>query len=338
MSEPCRRSRGDLRRQMLAGAASVVLVVATQASFAGAGTTARTASSSVVTADVRGSLGVETLPTDLTPSVASASTDTALVGTPSLSNCNIVVQAIVVSKCVFGDTSGKHTMFLWGDSHAFMWFPALNAIATAARWKLVTLMAYGCPVADVSVWDNLTNTSYTACDSFRSTVIRIINKLKPTLVVVAEAFTSYAASGHGAPGTISTHQWKTGLERSLALVHAKGMKKVVLGSTVLGGTASPPQCLAANPTAVQSCTVMDTPDQQAQRAAEAAAAKADKALYVNTLPWLCSPTTTQPACSPVIGDSMNGYMIVYYSAGHLTETYDLFLQGVLGAALKRDMR
>ena len=336
MSDQRRRTRGDLGCRALVSAATVVLVVATLGALASAGTIERTVSSSVVTADVRASLGVETLPTDLSPPVAGASTDTALVGTPSLSNCNVVAQTIVLKKCVFGDTTGKHTMFLWGDSHAFMWFPALNAVARAAHWKLVALMAYGCPVADVSVWDNLTNTGYGSCDVFRSWVIGVINRMKPSLVVVAESFTSYAASGHGAPGTISLSQWTAGLKKSLKLVHAKNMKKVVLGSTVSGST-SPTQCLAANPTAVQSCTVMDTPDQQSQRAAEAAAAKAEKALYVNTLPWLCAPVTTQLACSPVIGDPKNGYFVVYYSTGHLTETYDLFLRGVLGAALRRDL-
>jgi hypothetical protein len=337
MSDQRRQARGDLRRQLLVSAASIVLVVATLGSFASASTTVRTVSAGVVTADVRASLGVATLPSDLSPSVSSASTDTALVDTPALSNCNVVAQVIVLSKCVFGDRTGKHTMFLWGDSHAFMWFPALNAVAKSAHWRLVALMAYGCPVADVSVWDTLTNTGYGSCNAFRSWVIGVINRMKPSLVVVAEAFTGYAASGHGAPDTISPSQWETGLEKSLKLVHAKNVKKVVLGSTV-SGTTNPPQCLASNPTAVQSCTVMDTPDQQAQRSAEQAAAKAEKALYVNTLPWLCSTTaTTQLACSPVIGDSTDGYFIVYYSTGHLTETYDLFLQGVLGGALRRDM-
>ena len=40
----------------------------------------------------------------------------------------------------------------------------------------------------------------------------------------------------------------------------------------------------------------------------------------------------------VIGDPTDGYRIVYYAAGHLTETYDLFLSGVLAAALKPSMR
>jgi SGNH domain (fused to AT3 domains) len=307
-------------------------------STAGAGTRNRSASGSEVAADVASSLAIQTLPTVLAPPLASASTDTALIGTPSLSNCNIVDSTIVESRCVFGDTKGKHTMFLWGDSHALMWFPALDAVAKAAHWKLVALMAYGCPVADVAVWDNLTRTVYGACDLFRARVVAIINRLKPQLVVVAEAFTGYAASGRGAPDTISPGQWRAGLEKSLRLIHARKMNKVVLGSTISGAVVSPPECLAANPTSVATCTVTDTPAQQAQRSAESTAAKVVKALYVNTLPWMCSTSVVPQECAPIISDATNGDMIVYYASGHLTETYDLFLQGVLAAALRHVMR
>jgi hypothetical protein len=335
-----RRQRNTVRSGHGAAALLLAASVATLllGSSASAGTAPRSASAGVVAADVQASLGIQTLPAVLTPTLTSAPTDTALVATPALSSCNIVLGPIVISKCVFGDTSGHHTMFLWGDSHALMWFPALNAVAKAARWRLVTLMAYGCPVADVSVWDTLTKTVYGTCDLFRAEVVRAINHLKPQLVIATEAFTSYAASGHGTPNTISTAQWKSGLEKSLKLVHAKNMMKVVLGSTIAGSTTGTPQCLAANPTSVQSCTVVDTTAQQAQRAAESAAAKAAKATYVNTLPWVCSTSVVPQACPAVIDDAKGGAMIVYYSMGHLTATYDRFLQGVLAAALRRAMR
>lgn len=323
------------RRHLVVGAV-VVLLVATQGALVGAVRARNVASASVVAADVRASLSITTLPTMLTPSVANAPNDTALVDTPSLSNCNVAGVGFVVSKCAFGDTSSKRTMFLWGDSHAFMWFPALNAVAKTAHWKLVALMKPGCPPADLTVWNTLTHTSYASCNTFRTKVIAAINKLKPQLVVVTESFTSYAGSGHGAPNTITLGQWRSALEKTLKLVHAQ--KKAVLGSTVLDGPLSPVQCLAANPTAVQNCTVSDTSQQKAQRSTEAAAARAEKAAYVNTLPWLCSTAVTPEACSPVIGDPTNGYMIAYYAAGHLTETYDLFLQGVLGTALKPSMK
>ena len=75
----------------------------------------------------------------------------------------------------------------------------------------------------------------------------------------------------------------------------------------------------------------------AERAAEVAAARAASTTYIDVLPWLCSTSVSPTACSAIIGDATNGYHVVYYSAGHITKTYDLFLTGVLRSALKRSM-
>ena len=47
--------------------------------------------------------------------------------------------------CIFGDPQGVHTVVLYGDSHAGMWFEAMNEIATAAHWKLIYLGKASCP-------------------------------------------------------------------------------------------------------------------------------------------------------------------------------------------------
>jgi hypothetical protein len=292
-----------------------------------------------IASDVTSALAIQSLPSNLSPPVQSAGGDTAYVTTPSLASCNATGTTINFSRCVFGDTHGTRTMVLWGDSHAFMWFPAVNAVAKAAKWKLVPLLEYGCPVADIAVWNPVTKTPYAACTKFRTNMLAHINKIDPALVIMSEAFTSQAASAGGAYNTITTAQWQTALKKTLTLIHSRGTKKLILGSTIAGpASPSPPQCLAANASTVQLCTVKDTATQQAQRAAEAAAAKAASTSYVNVLPWLCSSTAIPMACSAVIGDATAGYDVVYYSSGHLTETYDLFLRTVLQNALKPHMR
>ena len=42
-------------------------------------------------------------------------------------------------------------MVLYGDSHAGMWFRAIDGIATRAHWKLIVLFKPGCPANDLSV-------------------------------------------------------------------------------------------------------------------------------------------------------------------------------------------
>ena len=199
------------------------------------------------------------------------------------------------------------------------------------------MMEFGCPVADVSVWDPLAGGAYGACNAFRRSSISIINKLKPSLVIMSEAFTSLAASGRGQSGTISLTTWRNSLRRTLTLLHGPKMHKVLLGSTVTAGSFSPALCLAAYPTNVQKCTVSDSSGLAAERAAEVSASRAANTTYINVLPWLCSSSVSPSACSAIIGDATNGYRVVYYAAGHITKTYDLFLIGVLRAALKRSM-
>ena len=319
--------------------ASVIAGVACVAVAASAAASTGPATPSQVAADVASSVSITTLPSNLAPALGSAQNDTAYVGTPTLAACNTPGTTLKTSRCVFGDKKGTKTMVLWGDSHAFMWFPAVNAVAKSAHWKLVALLKYGCPVASVSVWDGVSKVPYKVCDTFRANMIAAINRLNPSLVIVTEAFTSLAASGGGAYNTITTAQWQTGLTKTLKALHSTRMKKLIIGNTIASGAkglAYPPQCLIVNTATVQKCTIQDTPVQQAQRASEVAAAKATSTTYVDALPWLC--TTPSPgSCSSVIGDSVNGYKVVYYSTGHITETYALFLATVLGNALKPHM-
>lgn len=315
-------------------AAGLVALASAAAASSGPGT------ASQVATDVASSLSIQTLPTNLSPPLSAAGNDTAYVDTPTLAKCNTTGTTLKPSNCVFGDPKGTKTMVLWGDSHAFMWFPAVNAVAKADHWRLIALLEYACPVADISVWNPVTRTPYTVCDVFRKNMIAAINKLNPSLVIMTEAFTSQAASGGGAFNTITVAQWQAALEKTLRSLHSSKMKKLVLGSTISTGDIAqthPAVCLADNVSHVQKCTISDSPSLQSQRSAEIAAAAATKTAYIDVLPWLCSSKVTPMQCSAVIGDKSSGYKVVYYSTGHMTETYSLFLTTVLNNALKPHM-
>lgn len=274
-----------------------------------------------VAALVAAAPSITTLPADVQPPLASASSDDALTEFPSLTPC--ISGSDDEPTCAFGDTHSKHTMVLFGDSHALMWFPALDAVATAAKWRLVALMNYGCPVADVTVWDVVTNSPDPDCPIFRAHMIRRIDKLDPQLLVVSENFYVLDAKDH----PITDASWTTALEKSLRALHARSMRRVVIGQDEL--VPDPVACLAASPTAVQSCSrPAASASFTAELAADRAAAREAKVPYVNEVPWLCSTT-----CTVVIGK-----MIVYNSSGHLTATYDTYLTDVLRLALRASMR
>ena len=184
------------------------------------------------------------VPSDVTPTVQSAGDDTAFLTTPSLRRCfPTSANFTLLPSCTYGDVHGRKTMVLWGDSHAFMWFPAVDAIAKKDHWRLVAVFKYGCPVADITVWNVVVNAPYPSCTAFRANVIRRINKLNPALVVMSEDFATEGA----AKQAITTSEWTTALEKTFAQLKPN-VKKVLVGNTIASGPyAYPAACLATYP-------------------------------------------------------------------------------------------
>lgn len=316
-------------RKTLRIPATLLLVAVAAASFQqaawGSSRVPRPGTATQVARLVAAAPSIQDLPSDVTPSLSAASNDTAFVGTPSLKRCFPKDATFsTLSACVFGDPRGTRTMVLWGDSHAFMWFPAVNAIAKRVHWRLVALFKYGCPVADVQVWNVVTNAPYPSCGAFRTNMIARINHLKPSLVLMSEGFAAEGASKHA----ITTTEWTSGLATTFARLSPK-LKKVLIGNTIASGPIMyPSACLAAYPTDIQRCSVSASDAAlAAERQSEQVAATADGVRYVSVIPWTCSTV-----CTDVIGN-----MIAYYSAGHLTATYANYLSGVLTGALKPSM-
>ena len=274
-----------------------------------------------VAALVASAPSIATLPSNVTPPLVTAGNDDALHEFPTLSPC--ISGGLHEPACVFGDTKGTRTMALVGDSHALMWFPALDAVAKAARWRLVALMNYGCPVADVTVWNVLTNSPAYGCPGFRSYAIKRIGRLHPALVVVSEAFYSLNASDK----PITDTQWTRALAKSLDALAAPGTHRVLIGQSYL--VLDPIACLAANPGRIQRCSHAErTASFTAELTADARAARQSGSTYVNEVPWACSAT-----CTAIVGN-----MVVYNSTGHLSATYDTYLTNVLRLALRSSMR
>lgn len=216
-----------------------------------------------------------------------------------------------------------------GDSHIYMWFPALNAIASAAKWKLVVLVDFTCPLADTTVWNPLTNSNYTECPIWRAAMIKRINNLDPALIVMSE--TIYPDNGQDQPITLS--EWTADQKKTWSSLDSLHTKKVLIGYDI--PVPNVPSCLAVNPTDIQVCSLVSTSREWSsrwkkwagERLAEKKAAEAKGITYVDQVPWECSARCTQ-----VIGN-----MIPYFTDGHISATYATYLTKVLQAALAKDM-
>jgi peptidoglycan/LPS O-acetylase OafA/YrhL len=259
---------------------------------------------------VAASTEIQRLPAHLTPSLQAASQDFG--APPGL--CTPAVGAASVPSCSFGDPNGRHTMVLYGDSHALMWFTAMDDIAIQAHWRLVILgkgycMANKYPAA-ATAYPLLRK-----CSHWQEFATQRIKQLDPDLVVVTQ---EYQNSIDKVPYTPA--QWQQGLETTLNEIAGPHTKFVVLGN-IPQADPDPPNCLAEHPDQVQLCS--GPLPNQIYNEAEKRAVTAEGGRYISVTPWFCSQR-----CSAVVGRFQ-----LYVNQLHVTASYSLFLRHVLAEKL-----
>jgi hypothetical protein len=274
-------------------------------------------SESEVLQAVKAATSITSVPDNLTPPLADVSSDFGgLEGT-----CFPLASVTTVPSCTFGDPHGTHTVVLYGDSHADMWFYAMNQIATENHWKLVLLSKGWCP-ANMLPYGTPPNTNepdgiYVQCAQWHRFALRRIRQLQPDLVVVTQEPFSKPGGGD-----YTAAQWEQGMVKTLRQMAVPARRILVLGN-IPSFSISPPVCLLGHTTDVQACS-SPLPQYLAQtNAAELKAAKRVGARYVSVIPWFCSTT-----CTTVIGRYE-----VYYDDYHITQAYSAYLTRVLAATL-----
>ena len=255
---------------------------------------------------------IKTIPANLTPPLSQVSTASNLGFPPTNTGCIPSYEQSTIPPCIFGDRSGAHTMVLYGDSHAGMWFQAFDEIASRAHWRLILMFKPACPAAPLPTHPPIgagsTADVWVACSSWHRFAINRINQTDPDLLVVTQ---NLNVTPQGTPYTPA--QWQRGMELLFREITAPKTKKLVLGDIPLAlGT----DCLARNADNVQACS--GEPATLYNRA-ERRGAVAEGVRYINVTPWFCTRT-----CSPVIG----GYD-VYFDGSHVAVGYTRFLEGVL---------
>ncbi|MEU4655694.1 acyltransferase family protein [Streptomyces sp. NPDC023723] len=237
--------------------------------------------------------------------------------------CHADYAATRATPCGYGDPAGARTVVLFGDSHAAQWFPALERLATARGWKLVSLTKASCKTAEVTIVSG--GDPYTACDRWRADAIARIGALRPDLVVVS----SSEAGDPVRPAADRARQWTTGYAGTFRRLGAFGTRVVSLLDTPWP-MGDPVDCAAANAEQLHACAdrLPDAVRDTVRRAAVRAAAAATGVRVVDPAPWLCDARTGR--CPVVVGDTA-----VYRDDSHLSEGYARALTPVLGDALGR---
>lgn len=101
-------------------------------------------------------------------------------------NCHLQVDDVTQPPCIYGAHTSSRILFLFGDSHAAMWFSPVAKAADKLGWKVVVRTRSGCPAAFVSIWIPWLKAYYKNCDSWRTAVIDEIRNVRPALIIVSE--------------------------------------------------------------------------------------------------------------------------------------------------------
>ncbi|MDX6345502.1 MAG: hypothetical protein QOF84_292 [Streptomyces sp.] len=257
------------------------------------------------------------LPSNLTPSLDK------IKGVKSAiyrDGCHLNYVSTQTPPCVYGDTSSKKTVVLFGDSHAAQWFPALNRLALERGWKLVSLTKASCKMAAVTIINH--GKPYTSCDTWRNKAIAKINAIHPALVIVSNSDAGTPAH----PMKNPLQGWTDGFRNTFQKLGSSGTRVVALLDTPWPKVDAV-DCAAAHPLKLGSCANQASKAIQnaSRRTATKNAATLAHASVIDPEPWLCSPAGN---CPVVVGNTL-----VYRDTSHVAESYAETIAPVLGKRL-----
>ncbi|MFE4358639.1 MULTISPECIES: acyltransferase family protein [Streptomycetaceae] len=264
-------------------------------------------------ADGPGLLAPGTRVLTLTPSLARAREDF-----PPGKGCEIPLNADSSPRCLFGAEDSPDRIVLLGDSHAGQWISAGLALAEQRHWALEVLVKPGCPLATLTVRNNVLGRTFEECDRWReNTLTRLASGPKPRLVLMA------GLNRYGSPEE-RTEGWTRTLDRLTAL----GAPLAYLGDTPMPGKDIP-TCLAASDGRSDACFFPRDTAFEPDPVLDGGLAARYGVRTLDLGPLLCPGTG--PSCPAVLEG-----VVLYRDTGHITDTLARVLaprldRGLLGA-------
>jgi peptidoglycan/LPS O-acetylase OafA/YrhL len=261
------------------------------------------------------SAGPQPLPRAIRPPLAAASADWEPLVTDG---CTLGNAGSVAHACVFGDPYGSTTVALVGDSHAAQWFPAVDLVAIANHWRLVTYTKISCRFFDLPIYSREMKREYTECEAWRLNVVAALRQLRPALTIVS------VAGGMAPIVRADDDPTRQGIATARLLGPVPGLKAIIVDSPQ--SMYDVPACLASHLGDTRPCR---TPRSYALswrhlKLERAAAASMPATTIVDLTDAICPGDPC-----PVV---LNG-TIVYRDVFHLTATFSASLASALAARL-----
>ncbi|MGE5696455.1 MAG: acyltransferase family protein [Candidatus Sericytochromatia bacterium] len=297
------------------GAAAAAVTFTPPTSTAGPPSDSVAQMTSQIQAAVAASAAVRAVPSNLSPVLSEAAGDKPTV---FLNGCVRSWREVGQPDCASGDTASASTVALVGDSHAAMWSPAFENVASQRHWRLETLGKVTCPLMELPITSPYLGRQYTECEQWRADVLNRLAAERPRLIVVSMSRRYGADFGF----TSYDPDWIGGVGRLVSRLRATGAAVLVLGP-IPDPRSTVPICVSGHLNDAQSCSPA-RPDavNDAGIAAEAAATAAGGGHYADLTSLFC----TAQRCPVIVGNNL-----VYRDDNHVTTAYALALSPVIGA-------
>ncbi len=254
------------------------------------------------------------LPAGLQPPLAGARDDKErLIG----DGCFGSLKGSDPKTCTFGNPNGAFTVALVGDSHASHWFPAVERIADANGWRLITFVKASCVFVDLPIFSPLLKREYTECEAWRPNVVERLIAEQPDLVIVS--------SDRWLPPVNKIDEDPARQGEAMARLLRQIPGRIAILADTPAAATDVPVCLSAHPDDITRCATSRLAAFGRQHLIrERTAAQAAGATLVDLSDAVCPGDP----CQAVVRG-----MIVYRDDHHLTATFATSLAGLLESRL-----
>jgi peptidoglycan/LPS O-acetylase OafA/YrhL len=212
-----------------------------------------------------------------------------------------------VVNCTYGDLAAIRTIALAGGSHAEHWLPALEVLGQLHHFKVVTYLKMGCPLSTEEVPLIMgNNAAYPQC---REWVQRTMAKLvadRPDYV-----FTTSTRPWNIKPGDVMPATyigiWQTLSDNNIPILAIRDSPWLVKNNKPF----DPADCLAKGGSA-QSCEI---------KRSDVLADHNSTVDFVGQFPLLKPLDMSDAICRPDFCRPVEGNVLIYHGAHHLSPTY-----------------
>ncbi|WP_326560065.1 acyltransferase family protein [Micromonospora sp. NBC_01796] len=239
--------------------------------------------------------------------------------------CLVNQQDNEVLTCVYGNRESDFTVALAGDSHAAQWLPALQPIAEANGWRLVTYIKAACPLIGITVIRSGRPNS--SCTEWNRTVrSRLTGAERPRLLLTSSSLYTPVRDGRALSGEAGRSVLADGLGETWS-----GLAQAGIATVVLRGTPQPGldvvECVSEHGDRLTECAVDRDTAVAGVGPIQAEAATGLTGVHLLDLNDAICPADR---CAAVIGG-----MLVYRDTNHLTASYARSLSPRLRVELDR---